>query len=152
MKLLCRERPQILIVKYTGLNDPLPYTHRLPTLNLSPTELASALIEDLRSCESTNDMTILESGPAFLGGSPGCKVIVRFQNRELANTDSVEKLTLAPVVDACTPPQHTRSQREIRHKPGCLDSASGNKYFDTGCLIERFYLFTRRVLSFFNIF
>jgi len=50
-------------------------------------------------------------------------------------------LALAPVVDACTPTHHTRSQHEIRHKPGCLDSASGYNYFDSGCL-ERFYLLT----------
>jgi len=61
-------------------------------------------------------------------------------------------MLLAPVVDACTPSRqnHIPTHPEIRHKPCRLAPASGNNNIYGGSL-ERFYLFTRRVLGFFNI-
>ena len=48
-------------------------------------------------------------------------------------------------------PQRTRSHHEIGHKPGRLNSTSGNDYFDRGRPAERFYLSTGRVLAFFHV-
>jgi hypothetical protein len=70
---------RLVTIKYTPLADPLPYTQRVLQPGLSSDELAEALIEDLRQGLPPNTLTILERGPASIDGSPGCKVLVRYE-------------------------------------------------------------------------
>ena len=49
------------------------------------------------------------------------------------------------------PPQQTRSHHEIGHKPGRLNSASGNDCLDCGRPAERLYRLPGRVLGLFHI-
>jgi hypothetical protein len=49
------------------------------------------------------------------------------------------------------PRQHTRSHHEIGHKPGRLNSASGNNYLDCGRPAEQLYRLPGRVLGLFHI-
>jgi hypothetical protein len=93
-------RLQRIIVKYTNLEEPLPYSKRRLEPGISSSELADALIKDLRGDETVTDLTVLERGPASIAGDSGCKVIVRFNNSELGNTEMI-KMFYSCIHESC---------------------------------------------------
>ena len=86
------ENPQLsrIIIKYTSLEDPLPNTKLIIKPDLSPSALADAVTEDLRTDETTVGLTVLESGPAIIDGNPAYKVVSRFRNRELGDAEVIK--------------------------------------------------------------
>jgi len=92
-------RVQRIIVKYSGLEEPLPWSHRVIAPDLAPTDLTTALTEDVRGDDTISEMKVLESGPATIGGTPGCRFIARFRNQELGYAD-MTKTCYAAVHDA----------------------------------------------------
>jgi hypothetical protein len=74
---------QNIYVKYTDLNDALPWTRRVLTPDLSPLGLADALIDDLSRDRNLADLRVLQRETAIIDGTEACKTTVRYRNLAL---------------------------------------------------------------------
>lgn len=73
---------QRLVVEHHLLKDPLPNSKRTLTAQMSPFEIAEAVIDDLRTSRALQHFEVNENTPATVGGQPGFKLLLQFQNSD----------------------------------------------------------------------
>lgn len=89
---------QRLVVEKRELKEPLRVSKRVLTANLTPLELADAVIDDMRADRGMLGMEVVENQPATLGEQQGFRL--RF------NFHTADKLRGSEVIFGCIKGQH----------------------------------------------
>jgi len=69
---------QALTIEHQELKDPLPNSKRKLTADLSPFEIAEAVIDDMRANREMLNIAVKENTPATVGGSAGFRILVSY--------------------------------------------------------------------------
>ena len=69
---------QRINMERTELKEPLSYSKRVLTANLTPLELAEAVADDLRADHAMMGLEVVENTPAELDGHPGFKLVITY--------------------------------------------------------------------------
>lgn len=80
---------QRLFVEQHDLTQPLPHSKRRITAQMTPFEMAEAVVDDLRSDQALLQFQVTGNEPAVVGGRPGFKLALQYL--------TPEKLRLAEV-------------------------------------------------------
>ena len=73
---------QRLFVDHHLIKDPLPHSKRTITAQMSAFEIAEALVDDVRSNHDLLHFEVNENTPATVGGQPGFKLLLQYQNAD----------------------------------------------------------------------
>lgn len=73
---------QRLFVDHRAIKEPLPHSKRTITAQMSPFEIAEALVDDIRSNHDLLHFEVNENTPAIVGGRPGFKLLLQYQNAD----------------------------------------------------------------------
>lgn len=73
---------QRLVVERHLIKEPLPSSKRTITAQMSPFEIAEAIVDDIRSDRALQHFEVNENTPATVGGQPGFRLLLQYQNAD----------------------------------------------------------------------
>lgn len=73
---------QQLAVTHHLDKDVFPNSKRSVTAQMSPFEVAEVIVDELRSSRGITNLNVVENTPATVGGQPGFKLMLTYQNSD----------------------------------------------------------------------
>lgn len=73
---------QRMLIEHHVIKDPLPNSKRTIAAQMTPFEIAEAVVDDLRADRATPQFEVNENIPTVVGGQSGFRLVLQYQNAD----------------------------------------------------------------------